>query len=201
MLNYGSGIVTVVVSIILGFFVKDINSVMQWIVSALWGGYVVSNILKWYWWRFNGSGYFWGMLSGIVPAVFFPILFPDTLELYLFPLLLLITTIGSVVGTYLEPATDTAILVDFYKKTHPWGFWKPILAEVRKEDPNFQPNKNFKMDMFNVGIGIIAQTLLVIMPLYLVLHQFNELWISTAVLVVTLVILKKTWWNKLKEQS
>lgn len=127
LLNYGSGIIVVLVSIVLGFFVQDINSVMQWIVSALWGGYVVSNILKWYWWRFNGSGYFWGMLSGIVPAVIFPVVFPDTLELYLFPLLLVITTIGSVIGTYLEPPTDGAILINFYKKTYPWGYWEPIL--------------------------------------------------------------------------
>ena len=37
----------------------------MWIVGALYGGYVMANVLKWYWWRFNGYGYFWGMVSGI----------------------------------------------------------------------------------------------------------------------------------------
>ena len=35
------------------------------IQGALYGGFVVANVLKWYWWRFNGYGYFWGMLAGI----------------------------------------------------------------------------------------------------------------------------------------
>ena len=63
----------VVVSIALGFYAKNVNNMLQWIVSGLWGGYCASNVLKWYWWRFNGQGYFWGMLSGIVPALIFPV--------------------------------------------------------------------------------------------------------------------------------
>ncbi|WP_339654373.1 sodium:solute symporter family protein, partial [uncultured Salegentibacter sp.] len=80
LMNYSSGIVVVLISIVLGFFVQDVNSILQWIVSALYGSYVVSNVLKWHWWRFNGEGYFWGMLSGIIPALVFPI-FTDTLDL------------------------------------------------------------------------------------------------------------------------
>ena len=43
---------------------SDVNSILQWIVSALYGGYVAANVLKWHWWRFNASGFFWGMLAG-----------------------------------------------------------------------------------------------------------------------------------------
>ena len=42
---------------------------MMWIVGALYGGYVMANVLKWYWWRFNGYGYFWGMVTGIGAAM------------------------------------------------------------------------------------------------------------------------------------
>ena len=45
---------------------------MMWLVGALYGGYVMANMLKWYWWRFNGYGYFWGMLSGMLTAMFVP---------------------------------------------------------------------------------------------------------------------------------
>jgi SSS family solute:Na+ symporter len=50
----------VALGVFLGFFMKDINSVLQWIVSALYGGYIVANVLKWHWWRFNASGFFMG---------------------------------------------------------------------------------------------------------------------------------------------
>ena len=59
-LSYLSSFAVVVAGIAFGWFVGSINSVIEWIVSALWGGYTASNVLKWYWWRFNGYGYFWG---------------------------------------------------------------------------------------------------------------------------------------------
>jgi SSS family solute:Na+ symporter len=49
--------------------VTSVNQVVVWIVSGLWGGYTASNVLKWYWWRFNGYGYFWGMVTGIASAL------------------------------------------------------------------------------------------------------------------------------------
>ena len=53
------------VGIFVGFHLASINDITQWIVGALWGGYTAPNILKWHWWRFNGYGYFWGMVAGI----------------------------------------------------------------------------------------------------------------------------------------
>ena len=88
IVNYASGLVVVVISIMLGFYAKNVNNMLQWIVSGLWGGYCASNVLKWYWWRFNGQGYFWGMLAGIVPALILPVIWPHKLPLYYFPHLL-----------------------------------------------------------------------------------------------------------------
>ncbi|MCF4101179.1 Na+:solute symporter [Gillisia sp. M10.2A] len=199
-MNYASGITVVLISIVLGFFVMDVNSILQWIVSALYGSYVVSNVLKWHWWRFNGEGYFWGMLSGIIPALIFP-LFIDTLDLYYFPIILLISIVGSIVGTYSAPPTNEKVLMDFYKNTRPWGFWKPIHKRLLQEDPDFKKNDAFTRDMFNVVIGVLAQTLLVVIPLYLILHQNIPVMISTVILIICLVILKKNWWDKIKKES
>ena len=58
--------------ILFGLLTTRITDVMMWIVGALYGGYVMANVLKWYWWRFNGYGYFWGMMSGIVSAMIVP---------------------------------------------------------------------------------------------------------------------------------
>lgn len=198
-MNYASGILVVIVSIVLGFFVQDVNSILQWIVSALYGSYVISNVLKWHWWRFNGAGYFWGMLSGIIPALIFP-LFTDTLELYYFPVILLISIIGSLVGTYSAPPTEEDVLIHFYKKTHPWGAWKPIYEKIIQKEPEFKRNTAFKRDMFNVVIGVIGQTLLVVIPLYIILHEHISMLVSLVLLAVCVVILKKNWWDKMNEE-
>lgn len=194
--NYLTGVVVVTISVIFGFFAMDVNSVLQWIVSALWGAYVVSNMLKWYWWRFNGSGFFWGMLVGIVSALICSRIF-TFLDLYYFPIILVVSAIAAIIGTFLKPPTDEETLKSFYKNVRPWGFWKPIHDKVVAEDPSFEGNKDFWRDMFNIVVGTIGQTALVVFPIYLVLKKVLPLGISLAIAVVCIIIMKKTWWDRL----
>jgi hypothetical protein len=200
IMNYGSGILVVIVSIILGFFVQDVNSVLQWLVSALFGSYVVANILKWYWWRFNGEGFFWGMVGGMIPALILPIIFSETLDLYYFPVLLLTSIIGSIIGTYSAPPTEEAVLKSFYTNVRPWGFWKPIHDKLLTENPNLKKNTNFRRDMFNIFIGTIAQTVLVLLPMYIVFRQSIPVYVIIGILVVCIYLLKKYWWDRLDEK-
>lgn len=196
-MNYVAGLGMVVISVIFGFFAKDVNDVLQWIVGGLYGSYVAANILKWYWWRFNGNGFFWGMVGGLIPALTFRYIFPGVLDTYTFPLMLLISVTACLIGTYTAPPVEEEVLKKFYKTVRPWGFWKPIHELVVAEDPSFQKNSNFKRDMFNVVIGIIWQTALVIFPIYLVLMEMVPLAISVGVAGITTLILKKTWYDRL----
>ena len=198
-MNYIVGVFIMLVSIVLGIFAKDVNSLLQWIVSALWGSYVASNVLKWYWWRFNGHGYFWGMLAGLIPALIFPLVFKETLELYYFPLLLLSSMIGCYLGTYLTPPTDDETLEDFYQKVKPWGFWKPVKLRVLEKNPSFEINQNFKKDLFNIFIGIIWQTAIIATPVFLVLQQWGSMSIALSIAILLSILLKFSWWNHLPE--
>ena len=196
--NYGSGLVVVVVSIILGFFVQDVNSILQWLVSALYGSYVVANLLKWHWWRFNGHGFFWGMVAGIIPALILPLVFTATLDLYYFPILLVSSIIGCIAGTYAAPPTEEKVLIEFYTNVRPWGIWKPIIDKAKAQNPSLVQNNEFKLDLFNVLVGVVAQTALVILPMYLVFRQQTPLLITVGIIIVTAFLLKKYWWNRLK---
>jgi solute:Na+ symporter, SSS family len=198
-ISYITGLLIVFISIIFGIFAQDVNSILQWIVSALYGSYVISNVLKWYWWRFNGYGYFWGMVAGMVPALIFPYVFTETLDLYYFPYILIISLAGALLGTFLSKPVDEDTLKKFYKNVNPWGFWKPIREKVMAENPDFLPNRNFKRDMFNVVVGTIAQTGLTALPVYIVLQKGTPIWISAVLILVCGFILKKTWWDKLPE--
>ena len=198
-MGYLVGIVVVAVSIVMGFFAGDVNSILQWIVGALYGGYIAANVLKWHWWRFNASGFFWGMMTGIIAALVFPYIITGV-PLYSWPLLFLISFAGSIIGTYLSPPTEREVLKAFYKNVRPWGFWKPIQKEVMAEDPGFIPNKRFKLDMFNVVLGIFGQCCLTLIPMYLVLWMKMPLIITVSILAVIIFILKKTWWNKLEDE-
>lgn len=189
-MNYVAGLGMVVLSIVLGFYAKDVNDVLQWIVGGLYGSYVAANVLKWYWWRFNGNGFFWGMVGGLIPALTFRFIFEGVLDTYTFPLMLLISVIACLIGTYSSPPVDEEVLKKFYKSVRPWGFWKPIHDKVVAEDPSFQKNTSFKSDMFNVAIGIVWQTALVVFPIYLVLMEGVPLAISLLIAIITTYILK-----------
>ena len=199
LMNYLVGIVVAAIGIFIGFFTKDVNSILQWIVGGLYGGYLAANMFKWYWWRFNANGFFWGMTSGIVAALAFPYIFPGTLPLYVWPLLFLISLIGCFAGTYAAPPTYMKILKSFYTQVRPWGFWKPVHDEVMAENPLFVPNKRCKLDMFNVVLGIIAQSCLTILPMYFILSMKLPLLVTVLILGVIAFILKKTWWDKLED--
>jgi Na+/proline symporter len=200
IVNYASGLLIVVVSIVLGFYAKNVNNMLQWIVSALWGAYLSSNVLKWYWWRFNGHGYFWGMAAGIVPALIFPTVWPDVLPLYYFPHLMGISLAGCILGTYLTKPTDRETLKTFYRTVRPWGFWGPIRREVEAENPDFKRNTNFKRDMVNIVIGTIWQTALVALPIYVVLMRWTPVAITAVIVIVTMIFLKKNWYDKLENE-
>lgn len=196
--GYIVGILIVAVSIALGIFAKNVNDILQWIVGALYGGFIAANVLKWHWWRFNATGFFWGMMTGILAALVFPYIFTGV-PLYSWPLLFVISFTASLAGTYLRPPTEREVLKSFYKKVKPWGAWGPIAKDVMMENPSFQPNKRFKLDMFNVTIGIVGQCCLTLLPMYLVLSMKLPFIIVVILLMIIGFILKKTWWDKLED--
>jgi Na+/proline symporter len=207
--SYLVSVLVVVISTFIGLYVQSINSVLQWLVSGLWGGYVVANVLKWYWWRLNGNGYFWGMLAGIIGALSFPTLFAGALTgvaadirpLYLFPFLLLFSGTACVIASLLSAPEDDKILKRFYRTVRPWGLWGPVLKKVLAEEPGFERNRDFGRDMFNVGVGIIAQTCLVAAPIYLVVREGTSLLSTLVVFAICAGILKKTWFDRLEDSS
>lgn len=189
----------VIFSSLVGLYVSSINDVIQWIVSALYGGYIAANVLKWHWWRFNGYGYFWGMLAGIIASLVFPMIWPKALPLYYFPLMFVISLAGCYIGTLATPPTDEKVLMNFYRTTRPWGFWKPIHDRVVAEDSSFIKNHNFKRDMVNVTVGIVWQLCLTIVPLYLIMKQGFPLAVAVVLLLLTTAFLKRNWYDKLEK--
>ncbi|MFT7032952.1 MAG: SSS family solute:Na+ symporter, partial [Cyclobacteriaceae bacterium] len=148
---------------------------------------------------FNGFGFFWGMMAGLIGSLLLPVVLPGLQPLYGFPYILALAMIGSLAGTYLTEPDDEEVLKSFYKKVRPWGFWGPIKEKVIAENPDFKVNKAFSRDMFNVVIGTIWQLSLVVMPIYLVIREMVPLAIGFGVFAVTSFVLKKNWWDKLED--
>jgi len=197
-MSYVASLLLVVIGVGLGFMITSINDIMQWIFGALFGGYAAANVLKWHWWRFNAYGYFWGMMSGLLASMALPIISPEMQPLYAFPYLLLAGLIGSLIGTLATPPEDDEVLMSFYQKVRPWGFWQPIKAKVLVQSPDFQMKNTFSRDSINIVVGMIWQISLVVLPIYLVIKEFIPMFIALLVMLLTSLVLKKNWYDKLE---
>jgi SSS family solute:Na+ symporter len=194
-----SSIILVVVGIIFGFNVSSLNKLTLWITSALYGGYVAANMLKWIWWRFTGYGYFYGMLFGLIASSIKLFVFPEIVDIYIFPIIFAFSLLGCIVGTYMKPLENREAVKEYYRKTKPWGFWGPIKREVMAENPSFAPNKNLKRDSLNIVAGIIWQLSQVVIPIYFMIRENYHMLAWAVVLLLTTWWLKKNWWDHLHE--
>jgi SSS family solute:Na+ symporter len=212
--SYIASFVIVGLGVFMGFFADSINSLTLWITSALFGGYVAANFLKWVWWRFNGWGYFWGMFAGLVVASLQFVLgqskghftegtlFYELSELnyiYMFPIIFSFSTLGCLLGTFLTKPTDSKVLKSFYTNVRPWGWWKPVYTELQLEDHSFEKNNNFLMDMMNCAIGIVWQSSMIVLPIFLLIRDYPKMIVSLVVFLITSIILKYTWLDKVRK--
>ena len=206
-----ASIVILAIGIAFGMLTDSITQVMQWIVGALYSGYVVANVLKWHWWRFNGYGYFWGMVSGMGAAMLLPELaqreplqcwiaetFGVINGLYYIPPILVISTIGCLLGTLFTPPEDQETLEEFYRVTRPWGFWSPVRAAAATQGDPIASNRNFRRDALNVAVGVVWQLCLTALPMYVVLQQWSPVLGIALLLAAASVFLKFNWYDKLQ---
>lgn len=205
--SYVVSVAVVVFSSVIGLYIGSINSLLVWLVSGLWGGYTAANVLKWYWWRLNGWGYFGGMVVGLICALalppvlgrLLPDIAPDILPLYMFPVVLIVSGIACILGSILTKPEDEELLKRFYRNVRPWGFWGPVLAKVQQDDPEFSANPHFKRDMFNIVIGTCLQSALVALPIFIVIKMPSNGFIAAGVIVACILVLRKTWYAQLAD--
>lgn len=212
--SYIASFLVVGLGVFMGFFADSINSLTLWITSALFGGYVAANFLKWIWWRFNGWGYFWGMFAGLIIASFQFILdhnkssfsegsllyeLSNVHAIYLFPIIFIISLLGSFLGTFLSEPTNMDVLKTFYKDVRPWGWWGPVIRSFENKNDLITVNADFWKDMLNCAIGIIWQSSMIVLPIYFMVRDYPKAIISFIIFAITSIILKFTWLDKVRK--
>jgi solute:Na+ symporter, SSS family len=195
--SYVASTVVVVAGCAAGLMTESVHKATTWIVAALWGGYAAPNLLKWHWWRLNGWGYFWGMMGGIAVAVGM-LAFPGVNPVWAFPFLFAVSLASTVLASLATAPEKESVLVNFYARTRPWGWWGPIHRATQTRDPAFRPNRDFSRDAFNVLVGVAWQTSFIALPIYVVLRDWRAVSVCAAIILVTSTVLKFTWYDRLE---
>ncbi|MDO3387556.1 sodium:solute symporter family protein [Gilvimarinus sp. SDUM040013] len=201
--SYIVSVLFVALGVVIGLFIPSLNTIIQWIVSAFYGAYTASNVLKWFWWRFNGVGYFCGMASGLVILIVIQVaqaMFEfDLAPVYAFPWIFAGCLIACVAGSLLSPADDMQVLKTFYIRVRPWGFWGPVYREAVKDHPELSRNTDLARDLGNIVVGIIWQTSMVAAPIFMIIQHWPQFMASMLVLALTSLYLWRFWWCRLHD--
>jgi solute:Na+ symporter, SSS family len=202
-MSYLSSAAIVVIGLLFGLLLKNVETMFDIITGGLYAGFVVPNVLKWVWWRLNGWGYFAGMLTGTLTSIFFIFTWKDLSGgqhlVMSFPYNMVLSLIAAIGVSYLTKKQDEGSLTAFYSRTNPWGFWKPVKAGAIRQDVKFKPNNNFLLDMLNVVLGIVWQMVLIVMPIYFVIKQYSSALVLLLIGIVITVVLKFTWYDRVKK--
>jgi Na+/proline symporter len=174
------------------FVVLSINDIWDWIIMGLGGGLLVPTFLRLYWWRFNGGGFAIGTVSGLAGAVAQRVLLPDLDATGKFLLVGAIGLVGSVVGTYLTRPTSRDVLVEFYRRTRPFGFWGSfpmLLADKTRKEMRAEHRR----DLLALPFAMLWQVTLFMMPMQLIIHSYRALFVTFVLFVIGLGGLYLIW--------
>lgn len=195
-LGYIYSVVIIVAGIIFGVFAPSVHTVTEWIVAALVPAFVIPNVIKWHWWRFNGWGFFAGMAAGTAAAMLVLVLPPMRKE-WISMLVMGVSAIASFAACLATAPEEMGVLKSFYRSVKPWGFWNPVYRAILVEDPAFTKNRELGRDLFNLTIGLVWQVSMVALPIYFVIKNWGQTWLWLGTLVGSSLILKLTWYDKL----
>jgi hypothetical protein len=199
-ISYAFGAFLIFVSFIMAYSTKNINHIWGWLTMGLSGGLIIPLTLRFYWWRFNGSGFAFGTCFGVVAAIVQRIIWPNMDEWLQFVAVTSVGLISSVIGTYLSSPTDKKILDNFYLKTRPFGFWKPFKHLLGNEALKATQKEHF-FDIISLPFVFFWQVCILLVPMQLLIGAYKSSIVTIAILVVSLVGMYFFWYKQLPAEN
>lgn len=193
-------VLQIAVSFLFTRIFTSVNDIWGWLMMGLGAGLVIPQLLRFYWWRFNGGGFAAGIATGMVAAIIQRIFFPQVHELVNFVFLVIIGLIATIIGTYLTEPTDMNVLRTFYRKTRPFGFWGPLKKEM-SETEQMKMDLEHTRDISALPYALIWQITLFLCPMLLVLHQFTAFAVVLAINLFGLAGLYFFWIRHLPKEN
>jgi Na+/proline symporter len=194
-------VAVVLLGIAVGFQAESISEIWNWMMMALSAGVILPNVLRWYWWRFNGWGYAAGTAGGILLSAV-PLFVEKTPDYISFLLICAGSLALSLSVTLLTPPTDRRVLVGFYRTIHPFGLWGPVRREALAgggETPGMAAarGESAGLALLNTAVAIAGITALYLGPMYLVGHWHGNAAICLGIVVAAVIALYFTWYRNL----
>lgn len=196
MASYIFAFLLVVSGLTLAYYLHSINQIWGWVMMGLGGGIAVPSMLKFYWWRFNGTGFAAGTAVGIAAAILQTLLWPGLPEWQQFVIIAAVSLLATIVGTYAGRPVEEDVITHFYQTTRPFGFWKPYKAML---DPSVRAamEREHRNDLIAVPFTLGWQITLFLLPMQLLIRSGTEIPITFGIFLVCLAGMYWFWYRHL----
>ena len=194
-----ASLVIVALALLFSLTISNINEIWGWITMGIGAGMFIPQVVRWYWWRFNGYGYAIGTTFGMIAAVLTKAFGGPLPEYTSFLIASGCSFIGCIFGTYFTKPTDDEVLFDFYKITRPFGFWNRIRHRL-PENILVKINEENRRDIIAIFFAVPWQVVLFLTGMMIVLKQWSNVGILFVLLVVLSAGLYWFWFRHLSKE-
>ncbi len=176
---------------------SDIVTAWETMIFVVVTVILVPATLRWHYWRFGPRAFVWSMAVSAASIIFrkaawgglgpAPALALDTG-------LCVLVTFGL---ARVFPSADMDVLVKFYAKVRPFGFWKPVREEAVRRGLVPAKDRMPSVDALNGFLTAGFQFSLALLPFYLFLKDWSRLGIWSGLTAALMVVLYFTWYKNL----
>ena len=192
-------LVIVALALLFSLTIKNINEIWGWITMGIGAGMFIPQVIRWYWWRFNGYGFAIGTAFGMVAALLTKAFGGPIPEYYSFLIASGTSLIGCIIGTYINSSTDEEVLFNFYKVTRPFGFWHNIRNKLPMESLS-QIHEENRRDIIATFIAVPWQIVLFLTGMMIVLKQWENVLNLSFLLILLSAGLYWFWFRHLSKE-
>jgi len=203
-ISYLATLLVVTAGVVIGLHASSIKNIWVWMLAGVIGATLIPNVLRWYWWRFNGWGYAWGVFGGLAAAA----LIGSTQALgwygraglpeYVYaPVIWAASLTGCIAGSLLTSSTPLTTLTEFYQRVCPFGFWGPIAAASGTN----RQWREVRWVAANVSVGVVGLISCYLSVFFVLGHYFTHFAVTVGVFTVCVLMLHRTWYSRLQHES
>jgi Na+/proline symporter len=194
-----ASLVIVLLALLFSLTITNINEIWGWITMGIGAGMFIPQVIRWYWWRFNGYGFAVGTAVGMIAAVLTKAFGGPIAEYNSFLIASGSSLVGCIIGTYLTPPTESTVLSHFYKVTRPFGFWGSVRTEIPTEVLN-QINEENRRDIIAIFFAVPWQVVLFLTGMMIVMKQWSNVFNLFGLLIVLSAGLYWFWFRHLSKE-
>ena len=163
----------VLLALLFSLTISNINEIWGWITMGIGAGMFIPQVIRWYWWRFNGYGFAIGTAVGMTAAVLTKAFAGPIPEYTSFLIASGSSLAGCILGTLLTPATENTVLENFYRVTRPFGIWSHIRGSLPKAI-QLKVNQENRRDIIATFFAVPWQVVLFLTGMMIVMKQWTN---------------------------